>query len=79
MATYVLIRKVTDAGREAVYDFGPDEHTLGRLRVMKDSGEVELLRPAPVENPGFYFVRARVKVLQHWGRGEFPDITCFAS
>jgi hypothetical protein len=79
MAVYILIRKASESDREAVYVFGPDELTLGSLRVRKDSGAVELISPAPVSNPEFYFVRAGWKVLQHYERGEFPDKTCFAS
>ena len=79
MAVYILIRKVSESDREAVYVFGPDELTLGSLRVRKDSGAVELISPVPGNKPEFYFVRARVKVLKHYEHGEFPDRTCFAS
>ena len=79
MATYVLLQKVSDTDLEATYDFGPDERTLGRLRLIKGSGVVEILTPAPVENSSIYFLRARAKVLQHWERGELPEATCFAS
>ena len=79
MATYILIQKVSEIDCEAVYDFGPDELTLGRLTVVKDSGTVEMVSPVPRDNPEFYFVRAKAKVLRHLKCGEFPDQTCFAS
>ncbi len=79
MATYILIQKISETDHEAVYDFGPDELALGRLRVDKDSGVVEVLSPVPADNPDFYFLRVKYKVLQHLERGEFPDRTCFAS
>jgi hypothetical protein len=79
MGTYVLIRKVSETDLDAVYEFGPNELEVGRFRINKGNGEVELLQPVPKERAEFYFQRAMVKILQHFKLGEMPDRTCFAS
>ncbi len=79
MAFYVLIHKQTEDQQRVVYAFGPDEYAVGQLELAKGSGEVRELQPAPVPQPQHYFIRASVKVRQHWQQGDFPNITCWAS
>lgn len=79
MAIYVGIRKVAENGDHVVYEFGPDEQRVGRIRISRTTGEVEVLSEVPGDDKTAYSPRAKRKLLLHWRKQEFPDTTCWAS
>jgi hypothetical protein len=81
MARYVLIIKESEDIDSAVYRFGPNEESTGRLQIFKESGDVEELEavPIPESNPQSFFAPAAIKVRQHWKSGMFPERTSWAS
>jgi len=79
MAFYVLLLKEQENDKEVVYQYGPEETCLGRITLSKADGSVTELEPAPGGNSEDLFIRAAMKVRQHWRDGVFPDKSCWAS
>ena len=79
MAIYVGIRKLNANDDFAEYSFGPTEEEVGRLRINKSSGEVEILEEVEGDDSKKYSTRAARKLTLHFRKNEFPDSTCFAS
>ena len=79
MAIYVAIRKVSENDVQAVYEFGPDEKRVGQIRVVKASGEIDVLSEVPGDEKPVFSPCAKRKLLLHWRSSEFPDKTCWAS
>ena len=79
MAIYVGIRKLSANDDFAEYSFGPTEEEVGRLRINKSSGKIEILEEVEGDDFKKYSMRAARKLMLHFRENEFPDITCFAS
>jgi len=79
MAIYIRIEKSNENEEFAEYGFGRENDISGRLRVCKNSGEIDLLVSAIDSNPDFVYRRAARKVYLHWKAGDFPDHTCWAA
>ncbi len=80
MAIYVGIKRVNSNDEYAEYSFGPNDDELGRLRINKHSGEIEVLEEvAGDETKRKYSVCAIRKLTLHFRSNEFPEVTCFAS
>ena len=79
MAFFILlVREREDAGC-VTYRFGPNEATLGRLRLNKATGAVDELDQVPTTDAQDLFVRAAAKVRQHWRKQEYPNESVWAS
>lgn len=78
MAFYINIKKLGETESCADYSFS-DEAGEGRLRIDKQTGEVQELAGAPGDSSGRRFQRAAMKVVQHWKAGELPEATSWAS
>jgi hypothetical protein len=79
MAIYIRIRKTFENESFADYVFGKDMDQSGKLRVMKKTGEVTLLKDIEENGADFVFLRASRKIQLHWRNAEFPEKTCWAS
>ena len=79
MAFYVLLWKEKEDDTSVVYCFSPDEKLFGRLWLDKSNGEIKEIEPVPINNSQAVFVRAAIKIRQHWKQGNFPEKTCWAS
>ena len=79
MAIYISIRKVKEDASSVEFVFGTSESELGRLKLSKSSGTVELIQPAPNDSEERLFRRAAHKIETHWKKGEVPGETCWAS
>jgi hypothetical protein len=81
MAVYIQIRKLFETELEAVYEFLPnvDETRIGKLVIEKQNGEGKELEPCPGDERKFSYARAARKVFLHYQKGEYPDLTCWAS
>ncbi len=77
MAVYVGIRKLEEDSASATYAFGLRDPFDGRLRISKETGEVEVIREDPLSVRSARY--AARKVFVHWRDGELPDATCWAS
>jgi hypothetical protein len=78
MAFYIRITKLSEDDSRAVYRFEGDGRA-GMLSISKESGEVSLLESAVQDEKGHYFQRAAAKLYKHWGAGELPSSTEWAS
>lgn len=79
MAIYVGIKRLSVNEEFAEYSFGPNDEEVGRLRINKRSGEIEVLEEVAGDDSKKYSVRAARKLLLHFRVNEFPEVTCFAS
>lgn len=79
MAIYVGIKKLSSDDEFVEYSFGPNEEEVGRLRVNKSSGKIDILDEVPGDESRKYSTRAARKITLHYRKDEFPDVTCFAS
>ena len=79
MAIYVGIKRLNADDEFAEYSFGPNDDKLGRLRINKRSGEIEVLEEVAGDESKKYSVRAARKLILHFRSNEFPEVTCFAS
>ncbi len=77
MAFYILIDKISDTEREALFRFYdsayPDE--VGELRLDKVTETIEMTSPCR----DAFFSRAATKIAQHFRDGSLPESTCWAS
>jgi len=78
MAFHIRITKLSEDNSRAVYRFEGDGR-VGTLSISKESGEVSLLEAAAQDEKGHYYQRAAAKLHKHWGAGELPSSTEWAS
>lgn len=79
MAIYVGIERLNENDEFAEYSFGPNENERGRLRINKQSGEIDVLEEVAGDESKKYSVRAVRKLTLHFRANELPEVTCFAS
>lgn len=81
MATYVLLVKEEETEEFVVYKFGPDENSLGRIKLNKLNEECEEIEKVPSSTTNFYYLRAASKLIRilRENDGIFPDRTSYAS
>lgn len=81
MATYVLLVKEEETKDFVVYKFGPDENSLGKIKLSKSDGECEEIEKVPGSTTNFYYLRAASKLIRilRENDGVFPDRTSYAS
>lgn len=76
MGSSVRIVKEKETDLMVFYRFGlADDGLVGRLSVRKLDGYVEEILPVLHPKGRTIFACAMHQVLEHWGRGEYPDIT----
>ena len=80
----IEIRKIEENQKEAVYSFR--EHDLpktgfGKISVNKKNGDIKIIEEAEWDksHEDELAIRAGTKILQHWRKGELPDITGWVS
>lgn len=79
MAIYIEIKKVSDTTSFAEYIFGVNEAGLGKIKLDKGTGEIQVIEPAAGDEEGRLSSRAAHKIKKHWAAGELPEVTCWAS
>ncbi|MFF2094558.1 hypothetical protein [Paenibacillus sp. NPDC058174] len=81
MATYVLLVKEEETKDFVVYSFGPDENSLGKIKLSISDGECEEIEKVPGSTANFYYLRAASKLIRilRENDGVFPDRTSYAS
>ncbi|MBD2093874.1 hypothetical protein H6F90_01730 [Trichocoleus sp. FACHB-591] len=55
------------------------QSNFGRARILKVSGEVEIIDPMPDDVGGRRASATASKLRQHWKLGNFPKVTTWAS
>ena len=81
MAIYIQINRLEDMGDALVYEFGPSEGIIGKVAVLKATGEVIPLDLDAVAEPArqFYLPRVQRVLHHHFQSGDFPDRTCYTA
>lgn len=81
LATYVLLVKEEETKDFVVYKFGPDENSLGKIKLSKSDGECEEIEKVPGSTTNFYYLRAASKLIRILRENDsvFPDRTSYAS
>ncbi|MCP1187253.1 hypothetical protein [Paenibacillus sp. 1781tsa1] len=81
MATYVLLVREEETENFVVYKFGPDENSLGKIKLSKSDGECEEIEKVPGSTTNFYYLRAASRLIRilRENDGVFPDRTSYAS
>ncbi|OBZ13598.1 hypothetical protein [Bacillus sp. FJAT-26390] len=83
MAIYVMLVKEEENDTHVIYQFGPEEDKLGKVKLDKRTGDFEELLPVPniSRESNFYLFRAvsRLQKILKENNGVFPDTTSFAS
>jgi hypothetical protein len=81
LATYVLLVKEEETKDFVVYKFGPDENSLGKIKLNKSDEGCEELEKVPGSTTNFYYLRAASKLIRilRENDGAFPDRTSYAS
>ena len=76
MALSLTLRKVDETPRYCLYDLGTGNAGVGRVKLYKDSGDVEVVRlsgeglPA---RPPFYLAQGVFRLRTYRDRGRYPD------
>ncbi|MFZ5824464.1 MAG: hypothetical protein ACOY94_09060 [Bacillota bacterium] len=71
----VRIQKEKETPLLVIYRFGLGEMPMGRFSLRKTDGYVEEIVPVFHPHGRAIFARAMHKILDHWGRSEYPDLT----
>ncbi len=83
MATYILLLKEYEDDETVVYKFGPNENTIGKMKLNKITRKFSKLEEIPDKDlpSTFYFDRAaqRLAVCLVREGGVFPEKTAFES
>jgi hypothetical protein len=79
MGLLIDISKIEENLKEAVYGFSTPEGNSGKVSIHKDDGECFIIEEPSWDKESTLAIRALIKIKQHWRKGEFPDITCWAS
>lgn len=79
MAIHIAIFKEYEDTEIAIYRFSPDKQSYGRLQINKHTGDLSQLTALSIPNAPIYMHRAMSKILKHHNKGEYPDITNWAS
>jgi hypothetical protein len=65
----------------AVYKFSSDseEGRWGQFRIDKSNGDIREVQTHPEDSDKKLYMRAARKVFLNYKKGEYPEITCWAS
>ena len=75
MGMLIDIKKVSEDDTKVFYLLSTPEGDVGKLSINKKTGDIQ----SDNEEKKGLVVRAGIKLVQHWRKGEFPDITYWAS
>lgn len=78
MAIYIAMWKVDETDGEVTYAFGPDDAEVGRVRLTKASGTIEVL-DLPEDRREFYLSRVGRVLAHHHAGGDYPQNTCYSA
>lgn len=79
MGLFIEINKIEENNQAALYAFCTSLGNAGKVRINKQSGECFVVEDAQNDKESKLAIRVGIKLVQHWRKGEFPDITCWAS
>ena len=79
MGLLIDIQKDNENAEEVFYSFSTPEGYFGKVAINKKTGEPRVLEEPEWDKESELADRVGIKLIQHWRKGEFPDITMWAS
>jgi len=79
MGLFIEINKIEEKEQEVFYSFCTSEGNAGKVSINKDTGEFFVIEEPAWDKNHKLASRVGIKLEEHWEKGEFPDITCWAS
>lgn len=79
MGLLIDIKKDSENSEEAVYSFFVDYEYTGKVSIDKKTGECFVLEEPTWDKNHKLAAKVGIRLEQHWEKGEFPEITCWAS
>jgi len=80
MGLLIDIKKIEENEEKAVYSFStfPNGNS-GKVAIHKKTGECFVIDEPEYDKESKLAVRVGIVLVEHWRKGEFPDVTCWAS
>lgn len=78
MGLLIDIKKNSENSKEAVYSFFINYKYAGKVSIDKKSGECFIIEEPENDKESKLAIRVGSVLVEHWKKGEFPDITCWA-
>lgn len=79
MGLLIDIKKMKENDVEVFYSFSTPEGDVGKVNINKGTGEFLVIEEPAWDKNHKLAARVGIKLEEHWEKGEFPDITCWAS
>lgn len=76
---FIDIKKIEENEEQAVYLFSTRNGNSGKVAIHKKTGECFVIEEPEYDKESELAVRVGLKLLQHWRRGEYPNVTSWAS
>ncbi|MBD5135836.1 MAG: hypothetical protein HDT39_07725 [Lachnospiraceae bacterium] len=79
MAVYVLMNKIEDNKEKVVYEFGPNENTMGIIEFNKIEKSFSVIKnvsdDTSINTAYERWAAEKIAKIMYRGNGEFPDVT----
>ena len=79
MGLLIDIKKESENTEEVLYLFSTPEGDFGKVSIHKKTGECFVIEAPAWDKDDALAGRVSIKLSQYWEKGEYPDITCWAS
>ena len=79
MGMFIEIKKNTENNDEAFYSFSTPEGDFGKVSIDKKTAECFVIEEPAWDKESELAMRVFRILVRHWMKGEFPEITCWAS
>lgn len=79
MGLFIEIKKMKENEQEAFYFFDTGSGNTGKVSINKKTGDCFVIEEPEWDKESKLAMRVFRVLVRHWTKGEFPDITCWAS
>lgn len=79
MGMLIDIKKTEEDNIKAFYSFSTPEGDFGKVAIDKKTGECFVIEEPEWDKESKLAVRVGIKLVQHWKKGEYPNMTMWAS
>jgi hypothetical protein len=79
VAMFIEIKKIHEDEKEVFYSFLTPEGDFGKVSITKETFNFCIIEEPGYDKESKLATRVGIKLAKHWEKGEFPDITCWAS
>ena len=79
MGLLIDIKKDSESMEEVFYSFFIDDKYTGKVSIHKKTGECSVIEEPEWDKESKLATRVFRVLSRYWRKGEFPEITCWAS